>query len=188
MTELNTTNTPEALSYAFTLSNNMLPFMRAHLDEFAAIDGASSGDRMQAYTDMRPLGGAAVDLGIRTFVKELGLAETPEDRVMSDDWNVFDAATDYLISRVASHFNYALVDADQDSLMRAVWESVVTETIPMDEIDEGGLPVHLRMGVTVDGFGPVGEQEADFDHVVCWCANPMCIMSATIHLDDTETS
>lgn len=34
-------------------------------------------------------------------------------------------------------------------------------------IDDGGMPIHLPMGVTADGDGPTSDAEAH--HFVCWC-------------------
>jgi hypothetical protein len=49
-----------------------------------------------------------------------------------------------------------------------------------NEMDEGGLPVHLPFGVTVDGRGPAPDDEAD--HWVCWCWDPDCELTRALRL------
>lgn len=47
-------------------------------------------------------------------------------------------------------------------------------------IDEGGLPVHLPIGVTAEGRGPTQDSEAH--HYLCWCSNPKCLLSYALRL------
>ncbi len=46
------------------------------------------------------------------------------------------------------------------------------QALEHEAIDDGGLPVHLAMGVNEDGQGPVADDEAH--HYACWCGNPKC--------------
>lgn len=43
---------------------------------------------------------------------------------------------------------------------------------------EGGLPVHLPVGVTVDGEGPTNDDEAD--RFECWCRDPWCPLTEAL--------
>lgn len=43
-----------------------------------------------------------------------------------------------------------------------------------NEIDDDGLYVHCRMGLTADGQGPADPPNPDFHHWACWCADPAC--------------
>lgn len=45
-------------------------------------------------------------------------------------------------------------------------------------VDEGELPVHLPMGVTEDGQGPAGDEEAH--HWVCWCGDVECPLTLAL--------
>lgn len=45
-------------------------------------------------------------------------------------------------------------------------------------VDDGGLPIHLPMGVTAEGRGPTSD--ADAHHYVCWCANPDCPLTVAL--------
>lgn len=36
------------------------------------------------------------------------------------------------------------------------------------------LPEHVRIGLTVDGEGPVQDNEPEFDHWACWCGRDGC--------------
>jgi hypothetical protein len=46
-------------------------------------------------------------------------------------------------------------------------------------VDEGGLPIHLPMGVTVDGQGPADGTE-ELHHYVCWCPDPTCPLTRAL--------
>ena len=46
--------------------------------------------------------------------------------------------------------------------------------------DEGGLPVHLPIGLTTDGDGPADSDKAAC--WVCWCGSPTCPLSAALQL------
>ena len=48
------------------------------------------------------------------------------------------------------------------------------------QTDDGGLPVHLPMGVTQDGRGPTMDSEAH--HYLCWCGNPKCLLNDALRL------
>lgn len=39
---------------------------------------------------------------------------------------------------------------------------------------EAGLPVHLKMGLTVDGQGPADPPDPNFHHWGCWCGDKNC--------------
>ena len=43
-----------------------------------------------------------------------------------------------------------------------------------EKTDEIGLHVHLRMGLTKDGYGPADPPDPAFDHWGCWCADNNC--------------
>jgi hypothetical protein len=47
-------------------------------------------------------------------------------------------------------------------------------------VDEGGLPVHLPMGVDEHGRGPAGDSEAAF--YVCWCMDSKCLLTGALKL------
>lgn len=36
------------------------------------------------------------------------------------------------------------------------------------------LPEHLRIGVNINGDGPICEHEDGFSHYVCWCGRAGC--------------
>lgn len=38
------------------------------------------------------------------------------------------------------------------------------------------LPEHLKIGVTVNGEGPVEPPSLAFDHWACWCGRPGCTL------------
>lgn len=42
-------------------------------------------------------------------------------------------------------------------------------SMSMVEYDEGGLPVHVGIGINKDGQGPVDEDDPQFDRIICWC-------------------
>ena len=48
------------------------------------------------------------------------------------------------------------------------------------QADEGGLPVHLPMGVTEDGRGPTSDRGAH--HYLCWCGHPACLLNDALRL------
>lgn len=50
----------------------------------------------------------------------------------------------------------------------------MAEIFPNEELDGGGLPAHLIMGLTRDGHGPCEPTEAEFDHWGCWCGDKTC--------------
>lgn len=45
----------------------------------------------------------------------------------------------------------------------------------LGELDEGGLPKHMAIGVNKFGHGPVDEHGPDYDRTVCWCGEPECL-------------
>lgn len=45
-------------------------------------------------------------------------------------------------------------------------------------LDEGGLPTHLPMGVTVNGEGPEDDDKAH--HYECWCHDPRCPLAVAL--------
>lgn len=45
-------------------------------------------------------------------------------------------------------------------------------------VDEGGLAMHLPMGVTAEGQGPEGDSMAH--HYECWCADPNCPLTRAL--------
>lgn len=47
-------------------------------------------------------------------------------------------------------------------------------------VDDGGLPVHLPMGVNAQGEGP--EDDAKAHHYMCWCGNRECPLTQALHL------
>ena len=46
------------------------------------------------------------------------------------------------------------------------------------QLDEGGLPVHLPMGVNTEGRGPEYDNEAH--HYLCWCGDPKCLLTRAL--------
>jgi hypothetical protein len=46
--------------------------------------------------------------------------------------------------------------------------------------DEGGLPVHLPMGMTATGQGPENDDVAH--HYECWCQDPDCPLTSALLL------
>lgn len=46
--------------------------------------------------------------------------------------------------------------------------------------DEGGLPVHLPMGVSAEGRGPTRDDDAH--HYLCWCMDPKCLLTEALRL------
>lgn len=46
------------------------------------------------------------------------------------------------------------------------------------------LPEHLKIGVNIDGDGPVEESEPGFHHYVCWCGRPGCTLYELAHPAD----
>jgi hypothetical protein len=52
-------------------------------------------------------------------------------------------------------------------------------------LDDGGMPIHLPMGVTVDGDGPTSDAEAH--HFVCWCGQ-QCPLDKALRLASTKNA
>ena len=46
-------------------------------------------------------------------------------------------------------------------------------------VDDGGLPIHLPMGVNAEGQGP--ENDSAAHHYVCWCGEG-CPLTAALAL------
>jgi hypothetical protein len=42
------------------------------------------------------------------------------------------------------------------------------------EVDNDGLPVHLRVGLTKDNQGPADPPDPQFHHWGCWCGDNSC--------------
>lgn len=47
-------------------------------------------------------------------------------------------------------------------------------------VDEGGLPVHLPIGLNEDGLGPEDDDKAY--RYVCWCNDPDCALTRALRL------
>lgn len=45
--------------------------------------------------------------------------------------------------------------------------------------DDGGLPIHLPMGVTKSGQGPADGTPA-LHHYECWCGDPKCPLTMAL--------
>lgn len=46
--------------------------------------------------------------------------------------------------------------------------------------DDGGMPVHLPMGVNASGQGP--EDDSTAHHFVCWCGDSQCPLTRALAL------
>lgn len=45
-------------------------------------------------------------------------------------------------------------------------------------VDDGGLPIHLPMGLDPYGKGPVSDSEAT--HYICWCMDSNCLLTKAL--------
>jgi hypothetical protein len=178
------TNAPDAIEYAQALAHLMVPLMHRHAAALSGMEWPTGGgDHLQANLDLGFLAGDAGLTAFRIFVDEFNLVYPGE--TTAPEWNIVDTAMDYLVSAVVNQFCFEEVDYDQDLELRLPWKSVVTESVFMkppvegQEYDEGGLPVHLPMGITIDGEGPCDEDAEDYSRTVCWCHTPQCTKHIT---------
>ncbi len=54
------------------------------------------------------------------------------------------------------------------------WQKLQTIRLARAEVDDGGLPKHLKMGLTIDNQGPADPPDPRFHHWGCWCGDNNC--------------